>query len=166
MSDRLKAIWKAAPRCALPARQPSALSTAFACRIVRRPAFMNSMLCVRDCNRCRHGGLPGERQAHVRWRRLKSLQIVLRLRELFRASQEETMPIDRSRIRKGMFLVSDQPLPGYTPKREPLPAEFEHFEQAAEAADRLQAIDHNHRTAISELTRRLEAVRQQLDGFK
>ena len=52
------------------------------------------------------------------------LQIVLRLRELFRASQEETMPIDRSRIRKGMFLVSDQPLPSYTPKREPLPAEF------------------------------------------
>ena len=25
------------------------------------------------------------------------------------------MPIDRSRIRKGMFLVLDQPLPGYTP---------------------------------------------------
>ena len=48
MSERLKAIWKAAPRCALPARQPSALSTAFVCRIVRRPAFMNSMLCVRD----------------------------------------------------------------------------------------------------------------------
>jgi hypothetical protein len=95
---------------------------------------------------------------------LKSLQIVLRLRELFRASQEETMPIDRSRIRKG--LVSDQPLPGYTPKREPLPAEFDHFEQAAEAADRLQAIDHKHRAAIEELTRRLEAVRLQLDGFK
>jgi hypothetical protein len=87
------------------------------------------------------------------------------LRELFRESQEETMPIDRSR-RKEMFLVSDQQLPGYTPKREPLPAELEHFEEAAKAADRLQAIDHNHRTAISELTRRLEAVRQQLDGFK
>jgi hypothetical protein len=27
------------------------------------------------------------------------------LRELLRASREETMPIDRSRIRKGMFLV-------------------------------------------------------------
>jgi len=64
-------IWKAATRCALLARQPSALSTAFACRIVRRPAFMKSMLFVRDCNRCRHGGPPGERQAHVRWRRLK-----------------------------------------------------------------------------------------------
>jgi uncharacterized membrane protein YccC len=88
------------------------------------------------------------------------------LRELFRASQEETMPIDRSRIRKSVFLTSDPRPAGYTPKRTPLPAEFEHFEQAAEAADRLQAIDHNHRTAISELTRRLEAVRQQLDGFK
>ena len=76
------------------------------------------------------------------------------------------MPIDRSRIRKGMFLVSDQPLPDYTPKRGPLPAEFEHFEQAAEAADGLQAIDHKHRAAIEELTRRLEAVRLQLDGFK
>jgi hypothetical protein len=53
------------------------------------------------------------------------------LRELIRASQAETMPIDRSRIRKGMLLVSDPPLPGYTPKREPLPAEFEHFEQAS-----------------------------------
>ena len=42
----------------------------------------------------------------------------------------------------------------------------EHFEQAAEAADRLQAIDHKHRAAIEELTRRLETVRQQLDGFK
>ena len=36
------------------------------------------------------------------------------MRELLRASREETMPIDRSRIRKGMFLVLDQPLPGYT----------------------------------------------------
>jgi hypothetical protein len=36
------------------------------------------------------------------------------LRELLRASREQTMPIDRSRIRKGMFLVLDQPLPGYT----------------------------------------------------
>ena len=71
------------------------------------------------------------------------------------------MPIDRSRIRKDMFLVSDQPLPGYTAKREPLPAE-----QTAEAVDRLQAIDHKYRAAIEELTRRLEMVRQQLDGFK
>jgi hypothetical protein len=37
------------------------------------------------------------------------------LRELLRASREETMPIDRSRIRKGMFLVLDQPLPDYIP---------------------------------------------------
>ena len=37
------------------------------------------------------------------------------MRELLRASREETMPIDRSRIRKGMFLVLDQPLPGYAP---------------------------------------------------
>ena len=37
---------------------------------------------------------------------------------------------------------------------------------AAEAADRLQAIDHKHRAAIEKLTRRLEAVRPQLDGFK
>ena len=76
------------------------------------------------------------------------------------------MPIDRSRIRKSVFLTSDPRPAGYTPKREPLPAEFEHFEQAAEAADRLQAIDHKHGAAIEELTRRLEAVRQQLDGFK
>ena len=37
------------------------------------------------------------------------------LRELLRASREQTMPIDRSRIRKGMLLVLDQPLPDYTP---------------------------------------------------
>lgn len=27
------------------------------------------------------------------------------------------MPLDRSRIHKGMFIRSDEPLPGYTPKR-------------------------------------------------
>jgi hypothetical protein len=44
----------------------------FVFETVRRPASVNSMPCERDCNRCRRSGLPGARQAHVRWRRLKA----------------------------------------------------------------------------------------------
>jgi hypothetical protein len=76
------------------------------------------------------------------------------------------MPIDRSRIRKGIFLVSDQPLPGCTPNASHCRRSLSTSSRLAEAADRLQAIDRKYRAAIEELTRRLEMVRQQLDGFK
>jgi len=67
------------------------------------------------------------------------------------------MFIDRSRIRKDI-LVSDQPLPGYTLKREPLPVEFEHLEQDCRGIFTPSITNVGPR-------RRLEAVRQQLDGF-
>ena len=71
------------------------------------------------------------------------------------------MPIDRSRIQKGMFIRSDEPLPGYS-KRPPLSPEFAHFEQAAAVADRMG----EHVASVAELTRRLEMVRKGLDDVK
>jgi hypothetical protein len=79
------------------------------------------------------------------------------------------MPIDdqrRSRIKKGMFLTSSPVPPGYVAKRKPLPADLEQFEGAAAAADDMAAIDRRHASAISELARRLQAVRDELASYQ
>jgi hypothetical protein len=47
------------------------------------------------------------------------------------------MPLDRSRIKKGAFLTSTPIPPGYTVKRQPLPDDLKHFDEAAAVADRL-----------------------------
>ena len=43
------------------------------------------------------------------------------------------MPLDRSRIKKGAFLTSTPIPPGYTVKRQPLPDDLKHFDEAAES---------------------------------
>ena len=47
------------------------------------------------------------------------------------------MPLDCSRIKKGAFLTSTPIPPGYTVKRQPLPDDLKHFDEAAAVADRL-----------------------------
>jgi phage host-nuclease inhibitor protein Gam len=51
-------------------------------------------------------------------------------------------------------------------KRQPLPPEFEHFEQAAARADEIAAMERRRAAEIAELARRLQAVRDGLDAYK
>ena len=44
------------------------------------------------------------------------------------------MPLDRKRIKKGAFLTSTPIPPGYTVKRQPLPDDLTHFDEAAAVA--------------------------------
>ena len=50
------------------------------------------------------------------------------------------MPLDRSRIKKGAFLTSTPIPPGYTVKRQPLPDDLKHFDEAAEVGRRSPCI--------------------------
>ncbi len=78
------------------------------------------------------------------------------------------MPLDRSKIYKGMHIRSDEPLPGYTPKRrENLQAEYPEFSDSLAAAgpDSGPAFE-LQRAGIAELAARLEMVREQLRTIK
>jgi hypothetical protein len=67
------------------------------------------------------------------------------------------MPIDRSRIYRGMFIKSDQPLPGWTPG----PARL-----APASVEKLADFNRKHAAAVHELARRLQAVRDELARFQ
>jgi len=76
------------------------------------------------------------------------------------------MPIDRSKIRKGMFLTSTPVPAGYVRKRAPLPDDLREFEQAAARADEMAAFERQHAANIAELARRLQKVREGIDAVK
>ena len=79
------------------------------------------------------------------------------------------MPLDKSQIRKGAFLVG-----GICPgdgapvgKRQPLPKDLEHFEATVAAAGPTYGpIFEREMVAIKEMTERLQQVRKQLDGYR
>jgi hypothetical protein len=73
------------------------------------------------------------------------------------------MPLDKSQVRKGMFLISTPRLGGYVMLQRqrddgPLPA--------ARLADRLAVMDRQHAAAVAEIARRLQAVRDGLDAYR
>ena len=63
------------------------------------------------------------------------------------------MPLDRSRIKKGAFLTSTPIPPGYTVKRQPLPDDLKHFDEAAAVADRLASTP-----SLDEIRRRIKCA--------
>ena len=78
------------------------------------------------------------------------------------------MPVDRSKIKKGMFLVGGVCPGDRMPmtKRQPLPPEFEHFEAAAARADEIAAMERRRAAEIVELARRLQKVRDELAAYQ
>ena len=78
------------------------------------------------------------------------------------------MPFDRrtSRIKKGMFLTSTPAPDGYTVKRTPLPDDLQEFKSAAAVTDDLAVIDRAHASAVAEISRRLQRVRDELAPYK
>ncbi len=77
------------------------------------------------------------------------------------------MPLDRSQIRKGSFIIGGaHRADPVIAKRAPLPDDLAHFEQSAALADRLAEVDRRAAAGIAEIASRLAQVRRQLDEHK
>jgi hypothetical protein len=70
------------------------------------------------------------------------------------------MPLDRSSIKKGVFLTGT-PHPARFVKRQPLPPEYAHFEAAAAEADKLTGVP-----SLSEIEQRMARAKEKLEALR
>jgi hypothetical protein len=78
------------------------------------------------------------------------------------------MPINKSQIKKGAFLIAGggECHGHFVSRRGPLPHDLQHFEAASREADRLAEVEASADARIVEIRRRLDAAGRQIEDLR